>query len=124
MDLRHFVASGAFAFALAGSAYSQTTITSRVATGNDDAEEEVATGTMDLGSSDLELINDQTFHLAQFVVIRFAGLNIPVGSVVTSYWTLSPLVRRSPSGPAHTTHRWMPGIPGSAATAAARRCAS
>ncbi len=53
----------------------------RVSSGNDDAEEEVSDGDMDLSSSDLELISEGSN--AQRVGIRFAATNIPQGVTIT-----------------------------------------
>ncbi len=57
-----------------------TTISVRVNTGNDDAEEKIPSGAMDLTSSDLEMIDDGG---AQYVGMRFAGVNIPRNAVIT-----------------------------------------
>ncbi len=51
----------------------------RVAANSDDAEED-ASGLMDLGSSDLELVYD---HSNQTVGMRFNGIDIPQGSTIT-----------------------------------------
>ncbi|MCK0147291.1 GEVED domain-containing protein [Arenibacter sp. F26102] len=67
---------------LAGIASAQTTITSQVAQGNDDAEEQVSNGNMDLGSSDLELTSDGGTN--QYVGIRFQNINIPQGTTILS----------------------------------------
>jgi hypothetical protein len=53
-----------------------------VSTGNDDAEQRVSTGAMDLTSSDLEIMNDGTN--TQFIGIRFNGVNIPKGVIIDS----------------------------------------
>ncbi len=66
----------------AGIASAQTTITSQVAQGNDDAEERVSNGNMDLGSSDLELTSDGGTN--QYVGIRFQNINIPQGTTILS----------------------------------------
>ncbi len=60
----------------------QTTITTQVSTGNDDAEEEVSNGNIDLGSSDLEIISEGGTD--QLVGIRFQGLGIPQGTIILS----------------------------------------
>lgn len=67
---------------LVGTASAQTTITSQVAQGNDDAEEQVSNGNMDLGSSDLELTYEGGTN--QLVGIRFQNLNIPQGTTILS----------------------------------------
>ena len=53
-----------------------------VSTGNDDAEQRVSTGAMDLTSSDLEIMNDGTS--TQFIGIRFNGISIPKGVTIDS----------------------------------------
>ena len=56
----------------------------RVASGSDDAEER-DTGRVSLTSSDLELVVDQN-RGAQTVGLRFVGVNVPAGAVITSAW--------------------------------------
>ncbi|MFC7537549.1 Calx-beta domain-containing protein [Sphingomonas sp. GCM10030256] len=58
-----------------------STIEVRIASGADDVEER-ASGSMGLSSSDLELVTDGS--AVQTVGLRFLGLNIPQGAVVTS----------------------------------------
>ncbi|MCB9350367.1 MAG: T9SS type A sorting domain-containing protein [Lewinellaceae bacterium] len=53
-----------------------------VSESSDDAEEEL-TGSVDANSSDLELMNDPR-NGQQVVGLRFTGLNIPPGAVITS----------------------------------------
>jgi hypothetical protein len=53
-----------------------------VSTGNDDAEQRVSTGAMDLTSSDLEITIDGTNN--QFIGIRFDVVNIPKGVIIDS----------------------------------------
>ena len=53
----------------------------RVANGNDDVEESLSRGRMYINSSDLELIYDNS---AQVVGLRFTGVNIPKGAVITN----------------------------------------
>ncbi|RTE51706.1 hypothetical protein EHW67_19910 [Arenibacter aquaticus] len=67
---------------LVGMASAQTTITSQVSQGNDDAEEQLSNGSMDLGSSDLELTMDGGTN--QLVGIRFQNINIPQGTTILS----------------------------------------
>ena len=57
-------------------------ISSEIATGNDDAEEQLSNGDMDTGSSDLEMIDDNGDD--QIIGMRFTGINIPVDAVITS----------------------------------------
>ncbi len=60
----------------------ETTVTSVIATGTDDAEEDTATNTPDLGSSDLEFNADSGNQ--SWVGIRFTtNLNIPAGATIT-----------------------------------------
>jgi len=56
----------------------------RVAAGEDDSEEEVATGGIDLGSSDLEITEEGEPALNQLVGMRFNDITIPQGAVITS----------------------------------------
>lgn len=53
-----------------------------VSTGNDDAEQRVSTGAMDLTSSDLEFMLDGSN--AQLIGIRFGNITIPKGVVIDS----------------------------------------
>ncbi|MCP5081122.1 MAG: tandem-95 repeat protein [Alphaproteobacteria bacterium] len=56
----------------------------RIASSADDAEE-AASGTMYFDSSDLELVDDPDFNgTGQTVGLRFAGLGIPQGAVISS----------------------------------------
>ncbi len=57
------------------------TINIRVSTGDDDAEEAVSDGDVSLGSSDLELIHENS---DQIVGIRFQSITIPQGSTITN----------------------------------------
>lgn len=57
---------------------------SQVSTGDDDAEENLANGSVSLTSSDLELAEDGT--KVQLVGMRFAGLDIPPGALITNAW--------------------------------------
>lgn len=59
------------------------TLDKRVAARSDDAEE-AASGSVDLSSSDLELVTDRTVQ--QTVGLRFTGLAIPPGATITSAW--------------------------------------
>jgi hypothetical protein len=65
----------------AAAAGTPVTIQVPVATGSDDAEESPS-GSVDLTSSDLELVTDGT--KVQTVGIRFAGVAIPAGSTIVS----------------------------------------
>lgn len=62
----------------------QSTAFSKVSNGNDDAEEGVSSnvGTMDLTSSDLEIMTDGS--RTQLIGIRFTNLNIPKGAIIDS----------------------------------------
>ncbi len=57
-----------------------TTVSSRVNTGSDDAEEKISDGKVGLGSSDLELGYDGS--TAQIVGMRFTQLDIPQGAII------------------------------------------
>ena len=61
-------------------------IEQRIASGADDAEE-AASGAMYFTSTDLELVDDNTFNGAgQTVGLRFTGLDIPQGAIITNAW--------------------------------------
>ncbi len=65
--------------------YSETSsgsVSSRVASGKDDAEENASTGAVQLGSSDLELVTDGTVN--QKVGMRFTGITVPKGATITN----------------------------------------
>ena len=64
-----------------GSEQSTGTLDIRVINGNDDAEEEVSSGDMSLGSRDLEMIHEDS---DQIVGIRFQNVFIPKGSSITN----------------------------------------
>ena len=57
------------------------TVNIRVSDGNDDAEEDVSDGSMDRGSSDLEMIHESE---DQIVGLRFRNITIPQGSSITN----------------------------------------
>ena len=59
-----------------------TTLAIRISASSDDAEENSATGIIDRGSSDLELVEQGV--MPQIVGMRFNGLNIPQGATITS----------------------------------------
>ena len=52
-----------------------------VVAGNDDGEEKINTGAMDIGSSDLELIRESS---EQLVGLRFSNISIPKGATINS----------------------------------------
>jgi hypothetical protein len=56
----------------------------RVAAGDDDSEEDVATGAIDIGSSDLEITEEGEPALNQLVGMRFQNVDIPQGAVITN----------------------------------------
>ncbi len=58
------------------------TLEVRVSNGNDDAEEQTD-GSVGTGSSDLELVQEDTL---QTVGIRFNGIDIPPGATITDAW--------------------------------------
>ncbi len=57
----------------------------RVATGNDDAEQRVSSGSVNLSSSDLELIADGSND--QLVGMRFTNVTVPNGATISSAYT-------------------------------------
>ncbi|UCC99263.1 MAG: LamG domain-containing protein [Phycisphaerales bacterium] len=85
-----YLASFVLALALVGTkaAFGVFSVDIRVAATNDDAEENVASGSVDLASSDLELVHD--FSLApdslQMVGIRFTGVGLPSGARIRKAW--------------------------------------
>ncbi len=58
------------------------TVTSRVNASSDDAEENISSGSVDLTSTDLELTTDGS--TVQIIGMRFNGLGIPAGAIITS----------------------------------------
>ncbi len=60
-----------------------TTVNISVAQSSDDAEENVSDGSMNITSTDLELV-DESGSTEQLVGIRFANANIPQGATITS----------------------------------------
>lgn len=69
---------------ITSSTFAQVTITSVVSNGNDDSEERLSDGAIDITSSDLELIDDNGLHENQLVGIRFNNINIPNGAFITN----------------------------------------
>lgn len=69
-------------FAMAFVANSQTTISRQVITDNDDAEQKISDGNVNVGSNDLQLTMDGSNN--QIVGIRFTNLTIPVGATITN----------------------------------------
>ena len=57
-------------------------ISIRVANGNDDAEENITTGSIGFTSSDLELVSDGSTN--QIVGMRFNDVNLPNGATITN----------------------------------------
>lgn len=60
------------------------TVSARVATGSDDAEQRQTGGTVTLNSSDLELVYDSSTTGNQYVGMRFTNLGIPQGATITN----------------------------------------
>ncbi|MHC4488719.1 MAG: LamG-like jellyroll fold domain-containing protein [Planctomycetota bacterium] len=59
----------------------------RIAAENDDAEENASDGSIDLGSSDLELAYENTGQgNPQIIGVRFAGIPVPKGATITDAW--------------------------------------
>jgi hypothetical protein len=73
-------------FCLLTDAMAQVTVSRRVSSNNDDLEEFVANGIPDLGSSDLELVQESTSNAAskQIVGLRFTDLALPKNAVITN----------------------------------------
>jgi hypothetical protein len=67
-----------------GGGGSPTIVEVRVATGNDDAEERISTGSVNRTSTDLELISDGAN--AQLVGMRFTGVAVPNGATISNAW--------------------------------------
>ncbi|MCX7921094.1 MAG: metallophosphoesterase family protein [Clostridia bacterium] len=65
-----------------GGSVSGSTVEKRVSTGMDDVEENTSDGSMYTNSTDLELITDGTTN--QVVGMRFNGISIPRGAVITN----------------------------------------
>jgi VCBS repeat-containing protein len=60
-----------------------TVLEIRVGSNSDDAEESLADGSISLGSSDLELIQEPD---QQIVGIRFVGVDVPQGATIVEAW--------------------------------------
>ncbi len=81
---------------------SETTLSQRIASAGDDAEEEGPTGTtpnrMWLNSSDIELVSDFEPNTAgvQKVGLRFTGMNIPVGATITDAYLVFRAIAADP----------------------------
>ncbi|MHC4629804.1 MAG: LamG-like jellyroll fold domain-containing protein, partial [Planctomycetota bacterium] len=59
----------------------------RIADDSDDAEENLAAGGIDLGSSDLELPYEEPGQTnPQIIGVRFAGIPVPKGATITDAW--------------------------------------
>ena len=63
-------------------ATTSTTIETRISTSSDDAEEDTTTGSVNRGSSDLELVDSGSRN--QLVGMRFNSLTIPPGAIITN----------------------------------------
>lgn len=72
-----------------------------IATGNDDAEE-YENGKLKLNSGTLQLVYDGATHGNQTVGLRFVGIPVPQGTVVTSAY-IQFTARKKTSGPAELT---------------------
>lgn len=64
----------------------QVTISRRINANNNDMEEVIGTGAADIGSSDLELVQESTTNPSslQIIGLRFTDLNIPKNAVITN----------------------------------------
>lgn len=58
------------------------TVSVRVSSSSDDAEEKTSNGDVTLNSSDLELVDDGSTN--QIVGMRFNGINVPAGATITN----------------------------------------
>ncbi|MDX2133619.1 MAG: DUF839 domain-containing protein [Saprospiraceae bacterium] len=67
-------------------AWSQTTVSAFVVAPTDDMEEYLNSGVHDVGSSDLELVQESTSDPTsrQIVGLRFASVNVPAGAIILS----------------------------------------
>ncbi|MFB0554981.1 MAG: hypothetical protein ACETWQ_16870, partial [Phycisphaerae bacterium] len=85
-----YLVSFILVLALAGTnaAFGAFTVEVRVAATNDDAEEKVVGGGMELGSSDLELGHEgeASPDTLQIVGVRFRGVDIPKGVAIKKAW--------------------------------------
>jgi len=79
--LTSFILVLGLVFANVTSAY---VIDVRVAAGEDDSEEDVATGAIDITSSDLEITEEGEPALNQLVGVRFINVDIPQGAIITN----------------------------------------
>jgi len=68
--------------AAAGGGGGPTILDVTVATGNDDAEESVSSGSVNRTSSDLEMVSDGSTN--QLVGMRFTGVSVPPGATISS----------------------------------------
>ncbi|HXV72226.1 MAG TPA: Ig-like domain-containing protein, partial [Acidimicrobiia bacterium] len=84
------------------SANAPSVIEVRVNTSTDDAEER-SSGSVKLNSSDLELVFDK--NTQQIVGMRFTGITIPQGSVITSAWIQFQTDSTTNASPADLTIR-------------------
>lgn len=64
-------------------AFGSLVIERRIAVGSDDVEQKVDSGSMDVGSSDLEMVNDGG---VQLIGLRFTDLDIPSDAVILEAW--------------------------------------
>ena len=79
---RSLVFLSALFFAPLVQAQVSVTFSKFVNSGNDDAEQRISTGAMDLTSSDLEITTDGSNN--QLIGVRFTNVNIPKGAVIDS----------------------------------------
>lgn len=61
----------------------EKSISIRISSGTDDAEEKVSSGKVALNSSDLELVDEGKSSRSQLVGVRFNNIAIPQGAVIT-----------------------------------------
>lgn len=66
--------------------FAQWTLKTRINASTNDAEERQSGGTIDITSSDIELVNDGTTVGNQFVGLRFANVNIPKDAIIKNVY--------------------------------------
>lgn len=105
--LRRFAMGLALFAGLTGAAWALSQQEVVVSDKSDDAEERVAGGAVDIGSSDLELVDEKPNAPAsrQLVGIRFRGLNILPGSIIKRAWIQFECDEARPKAPPAATLR-------------------
>ena len=62
----------------------QTQVCATIATGNDDAEQQVSSGLINISDNDIDMCYDSESGQYNIVGLRFRNLNIPQGAIITS----------------------------------------